>query len=432
MRKFFPAPWLVDEIWIAYAYFIFGINKSLKGTLEQPAITATITPKALAITGLKAADKTYDGTAAATLDTAAVSLSGLVGGQTLGLTVGAAVFVDKNVGANKVVSATSVALANGTGVASNYTASQPTGVTGSITPKALSVSGITAARKLYDGTTAATVSTTGAVLTGLVAGDAVTVGVTGAFADKNVGVAKTVFLTSTKGGADAGNYTMADQVSATAAITPKAVTVSGLGVADKTADGTTAAAIATPGTLAALVANDNVKLDATTATAQFAQPAPGTGIPVSVTGLVLSGTDAGNYVIPASSASTGTILPAPRSASLPATAAAAVIASQAGGIASSIATPAVGGLAYVAVADGATTPQAGEGKAGPGSEVGPKAAPASATQRRQSSSQGAGANRDVKYLDVMVVSGGIRMPVDTTADTGPPGAKLTPGHSQRT
>ncbi|WP_253251948.1 YDG domain-containing protein, partial [Janthinobacterium sp. GW458P] len=242
----------------------------------------------------------------------------------------------------------------------------------------------------------------------------------GAFSDKNAGNGKTVAVSGGQLGDGTGlaaNYSVNAPASVTAAITPKPVSVSGLAVADKTADGTTAATISTPGTLAGLVANDIINLDATSATAKFAQSAPGIAIPVSVTGLTLIGADAGNYVMPASSSSTGSILTAPARENSSATAAAATITPQAVGIASSFVAPAVGGLAYVAVAESVTAPQSGTAQTAMGGEAGANAAPASTPQRRQSSSQGAGANRDVKYLDVMVVSGGIRMPASASSDT---------------
>jgi hypothetical protein len=49
-----------------------------------------------------------------------------------------------------------------------------------IAPATLGVSGITASTKVYDGTTAAAIDTSGAVLSGVVAGDHVTLDTTGA------------------------------------------------------------------------------------------------------------------------------------------------------------------------------------------------------------------------------------------------------------
>ena len=58
----------------------------------------------------------------------------------------------------------------------------------------------------------------------------------------------------------------------------------------------------------------------------------------------------------------------------------------------------MGGMSYLAVPEQGAAPAA-ESTSG-----------VSATERRQSSTQALGAGRDVKFLDVLVVSGGIRMP----------------------
>jgi hypothetical protein len=79
---------------------------------------------------------------------------------------------------------------------------------------------------VYDGSTAASVNTAGAVLGGLVAGDAVSVSATGAFSDQNVGVGKTVTLASSYGGADVGNYTIAGQAGTAASVLAKPLVVS--------------------------------------------------------------------------------------------------------------------------------------------------------------------------------------------------------------
>jgi hypothetical protein len=77
-----------------------------------------ITPATLTISGVVAADKTYDSTTAASL-TSIGTLTGLVGSQTLALTQTAANFADPNPGLAKIVTVT-YAIANGTGLASNY------------------------------------------------------------------------------------------------------------------------------------------------------------------------------------------------------------------------------------------------------------------------------------------------------------------------
>ncbi|MCT9813539.1 YDG domain-containing protein, partial [Acidovorax sp. Be4] len=98
--------------------------------------------KALTVSGVTAGNKTYDGTTAATLSGG--TLNGLVGNETLTLTGQSGVFSDQNAGAGKTVTVNGATLGNGTGLASNYTVSNATGVTADINAKALKVSGVTA------------------------------------------------------------------------------------------------------------------------------------------------------------------------------------------------------------------------------------------------------------------------------------------------
>ena len=268
-----------------------GVDAGNYTITDQASTTAAITPKALTLAGLTAADKVYDGTTAARLTGG--TLTGMVGGETLNLGGLTGAFADRNAGTNKAVTV-SGAITDGTGLASNYTIATPAGLVAAITPKALVVSGITAADKTYDGTTAATVSSAQAHLAGLVAGDTVTVGATGVFADANAGSGKTVALASTYGGADAGNYAIAGQAATQAAITPKALTLAGLSAADKTYDGTTFATL-TGGTLVGLVGSDTLVLTGLSGT--FADKNAGYAKAVTVAGGVLdNGTGrAANY-----------------------------------------------------------------------------------------------------------------------------------------
>jgi sugar lactone lactonase YvrE len=92
----------------------------------------------------------------------------------------------------------------------------------------LTVSGVTASNKTYDGTTAATLNTHSAALVGVAAGDAVTLvagAVTGAFAAKDPGAYTVQVSGYSLSGAQASNYVLA-QVTASASITAKALTIS--------------------------------------------------------------------------------------------------------------------------------------------------------------------------------------------------------------
>lgn len=103
-------------------------------------------------------------------------------------------------------------------------------VTGSATvqinPKSVTITGLSASDKVYDGTTSATPTGT-ATVSGKVGTDDVSVSAgTAAFADANVGTGKTVTFTGyTLSGAKANNYTLSAQPSATANITQAALTV---------------------------------------------------------------------------------------------------------------------------------------------------------------------------------------------------------------
>lgn len=98
-----------------------------------------------------------------------------------------------------------------------------------ITPRAVTVSGITAADKTYNGSADAVLDVSGAVISGKAEGDELTVSADGTFDSKDVGTDKTVRISGlTLGGTSAGNYQLAasgQQASAMAAITPAVITV---------------------------------------------------------------------------------------------------------------------------------------------------------------------------------------------------------------
>lgn len=91
-----------------------------------------------------------------------------------------------------------------------------------IAKKAVTVSGITAQGKIYDGTAKNILNFNNVEINGLLEGDSLTVNATGTFTDAKAGDNKTVTITGlTLGGKDKENYTLADsgqQTSATASI----------------------------------------------------------------------------------------------------------------------------------------------------------------------------------------------------------------------
>jgi hypothetical protein len=171
-----------------------------------------------------------------------------------------------------------------------------------IAPARLGVSGITASAKAYDGTIVAALGTSGASLSGVVAGDDVTLdttGATGDFDSRNVGAGKTVTIAGlTLTGADAANYVLGQPTTATADITAAPLTVTGIAASNKVYDGTTAATLETSGAeLVDVVPGNDVILDVSGAIGTFDTSDVGTDKTVVITGLVLTGNDAPNYTL---------------------------------------------------------------------------------------------------------------------------------------
>ena len=190
-------------------------------TCGSSAISQTITPTALIVTGLAAQDKTYDGTTNATL-VGAPALSGALAGDDVSLAgTPTGAFADKTVETGKTVNVTGLSLSGA--AAGNYTLTPPA-LSADITAAALTATGITADNKTYDGTTGAAIHTDAATLATVVSGDAVTLevaGATGAFADPEVGWNKLVNITGLSiTGADAGNYLLTQPATTTADIRP--------------------------------------------------------------------------------------------------------------------------------------------------------------------------------------------------------------------
>ena len=203
-----------------------------------------------------ASNKTYNGNITATTT---LSFSGLVGSETLGQSV-SSTFNNKNVGTGKTVTVDSITLSDGSngGVASNYTISSGQTTTANVTGKALTVSGITASNKTYDGNTNAPLDISSISYSGLVSGDDIGGLFSGTFDNKNIGTGKTVTISASYSGVDSGNYSVTDQSSTTANITARTLTVSGLTASNKTYDATTSATLDTSNvSYAGLVSGDS-------------------------------------------------------------------------------------------------------------------------------------------------------------------------------
>ncbi|TAN51540.1 MAG: filamentous hemagglutinin N-terminal domain-containing protein, partial [Methylococcaceae bacterium] len=173
--------------------------------------TLTINPANLTLSGTRS----YDGTTTVAGNT--LTAVG-VHGETFSVTGAgdAGNLSSKNVQTGSTLSSVAGLSLGGSGnggLAGNYNALSTAGSSFSITPAALALTGVSA-DKVYDGGTAATFTVTGTpAISGVIAGDSVTLGGSngsGVFADKNAGTGKPVLVTGgySLGGTDAGNYVL--------------------------------------------------------------------------------------------------------------------------------------------------------------------------------------------------------------------------------
>jgi autotransporter-associated beta strand protein len=255
---------------------------------------ATVAKRNIRVSGITAADKVYDGSASATVDTTRVLFDGLVAGENLSITT-TGLFSDANASA----SAKTVALSSVYGgvTKDNYIITNQATTTAKITPKAVTVSGIVANNKVYDASVTAAVNLSGIQYSngGFVVGDVLTPTVTGTFLNKNVGDGKTVNLFTTWAGnaATLANYSITNQTEASANITKADLSLSGAIGLVKTYDGTTnmVAGVTGYGALSGLITGDNVTVAGLAAYAD-----KNAGAQAVVRGsVVLDGADAGNY-----------------------------------------------------------------------------------------------------------------------------------------
>ena len=196
-------------------------------------------------------------------------------------------FADKNVGTDKTVTYSGIALTGND--KDNYSIAASATGKGTITAKAITATFDDISR-VYDGSVTATEN--GKQLNDVVRGDDVdfATGITGAFADKNVGTDKTVTYSGIAlTGTDKNNYSIAASATGKGTITPKAITAIFADIS-KVYDGTTNAT-AGAGTLSGVESIDSGKVSVS-ANAAYDQKNAGSRT-VNYTGVALSGAENG-------------------------------------------------------------------------------------------------------------------------------------------
>ena len=197
----------------------------------------TVTPAPITTSSLTFSDKVYDGTTLATA-TSGASFAGVLTGDQMQI-AGSFTFADKNVGANKSVTASGMTISGAD--SANYYLSAITGAgTASITPIQIDVSGLLAEDKIFDGTTAASIRDTSLITNSFFPADNVSISsIDALFSDPAIGDKKTVTVSSINlGGADAGNYVFNTPVQLFADIDALFIRLQGLTNINKNYDST--------------------------------------------------------------------------------------------------------------------------------------------------------------------------------------------------
>lgn len=253
---------------------VLGGSASANYVLTQPpALTAYINPAPLVVLGTTVANKTYNGSAAASPSGGSLAPgsgntmggTGVYSGDAVVLTqAGNFATANASTTAQAVVAADSL---SGTGWA-NYVLTQPSGLSATISAAPLTVTGTTVLNKTYNGNTVANVS--GGTLApasgntiggnGVLPADAAQVSLvtasSGVFASANASnsaQAVTVNDSLALSGSALTNYVLV-QPTLTAFINPAPLTATGTGVLNKTYDGSSNAVL-TGGTLSAASGN---------------------------------------------------------------------------------------------------------------------------------------------------------------------------------
>ena len=288
----------------------FNANQAGSANYEAaPTVAGSviINPRPLTVTGVTGVNKAYDGGTTASLSVTGAVVTNRATGDTateVNVTAAGAVasFADKNAGAAKPVSITSLAL-TGTKAAS-YTLpagniNGGSGTTANITTLPVTVTPVTETRE-YDGTT----NSVGVPTTSIAPIAPDTFGFTQSFDSAAVGARTLTAAGVANDGNGGNNYAVTFAPAVAGTINPKTLTASGAGV-NKTYDGTNSSTVPAPINLAGIVGVEAVTASATGAT--FADANVANGKTVTVTGVTLGGANAGNYTVAGSFTTTANI-----------------------------------------------------------------------------------------------------------------------------
>lgn len=167
-----------------------------------------------------------------------------------------------------------------------------------VSPKPVTITGVTVQNKIYDGTKSAMISGVATVSGKIGSDDVSVVNGSASFGDKTIGDDKTVSFTDfALTGDDAGKYTLTAQpANVTATITAKTINMNVI-ISDKAYDGLNTATI-TSATLNDIESGDLVSLASPYPATTFVSVGAASDIAVTFAGnFTLTGADAGNYLL---------------------------------------------------------------------------------------------------------------------------------------
>lgn len=234
-----------------------GIEGHIKNYSLQPLncpIDVNITQKPIAISSLPIINKTYDGTDSVNL--VYDNLDGVVSGDMVKLRIDGSI-EKKDVANNVSVTLTTTTL-EGDDALYYYLESLPHTVYINVIKKDLTISGVEAEPREYNGST--DVEIKGGVISGVISGDSLSVSLSGKMANKDVGSHKEIIsIVPIFSGRDANNYTLTLNTSLYVDIYKKPLSIAQINAKNKTYDGTTRIEVE-GGDLSGLITNDQVKL----------------------------------------------------------------------------------------------------------------------------------------------------------------------------
>ncbi len=292
--------------------YVLPTTASGPGHISAIGLTASITGNPT---------KPYDGTATATLVAANFSLSGLASGQSISVTKTSGLYNSADVATTTSVSTSLVAgdFIAGAGTAlGNYVLPTTASGAGHITAVTLTASIIGNPTKPYDGTATATLATANFSLSGLIAGESISVTKTSAlYNSPDVTTATSVSTSLVAGDFTAGtgtalaNYVLPTTASGAGHITAVTLTASIIGNPTKPYDGTATATLAAANfSLSGLVTGESINVTKTSGLYNSADVATATSVSTSLLAgdfTAAASTTLTNYVLPTTASGAGHI-----------------------------------------------------------------------------------------------------------------------------